>query len=516
MQKQTPQVRVRRQGDPPDDRRMRTDQEPAQPPTQDEPFDSTAYNKMLDYERQIRDLKDQVSSLIIAQAETHNAKSHQRDIIDPRTMQRAELESAIQAAPKYSEFSPEVQRHILDVALLTGLHPIFEMHAFPGNKGELIITPDYKALQRRARDRYAHLSFGERQLSPDEMRQRGVPEQDIKEGSIMVEVTITNLIDAMIAKMADVPYSPYRGVAWAAAKKDEVKWDARQRKKVRTGKRIAADVPNTRDLYFRAWTRAMRAACYQVADLSVQFNNISGGRVEHGDEFVFDIEQQISDAAHEALVDGADTLDHTDAEPEPDESNEGESSAAVNTPWSWQAHIAGWERAHWLDYWDKMSRYNLTGSDVHTALGVTSVKDFKGTETEHNTLINQAVTAKREGRPISPPAQSDQDKPSYLDLSGAEGTIIISRAVVEGRSGKKPILTIYGIAPNGEEDQLPAITGEYDTATVREWFPATPSPLPQDAVEVLNAEDTGATMSFANWQLIEGEPVAVAVRHDTP
>lgn len=506
---QTPAVPVSKPGDPPDDRRIRTNEAPA--PSSQPLTPQTRH----EYEARIAQLERDLANRTLALVEANNERRRQMDIVDPRTMAPEDLRSSIKASPRYQEFDENAQEHIFAVARITGLNPEFEMH-YMKIRGKLVLYADYKALMRRVRDRYPHIQTYDRQMTPQEMKQRGVPERDIQEGSIMVEFTIENLIDAYLARMAGLEYQPWKGVAWAAAFKDEEEWDRQKRRYVPTGRRVPADVPHTRDLYFVAWKRALRAACYQVGDLGISLVEVPGAQLVE-DKYHFDLTNQVKGQLTAGLpsqIEGP--------QPDQDDVRAGNDQPPAADPKlepvpdgeTWQAHIANWTSADWQAYWRKMTHYDLTGDDVRAVLGVDIVKDFAGTVDEHNTLINSAVLAKRRGDSIPTPAQPETPAPASnrLDTSGDEGSFIVNRVLIQGQPGSKPVLTVYGLAPSGKEDPLPAIVGEFATSEIRQHFPDTPTPVPTDQTVIYQRQDDDTQLYFLDWQRDDDTIQITAVR----
>ncbi|GIV82088.1 MAG: hypothetical protein KatS3mg051_1442 [Anaerolineae bacterium] len=186
----------------------------------------------------------------------------------------------VSLSPKFATLTPEEHEYVARVALATGLNPEFHIHAWTDKRRvktergwetvrQLTVTPDYKALIQMARRQ--HLMLKERRLTPDEMRERGIPERDIAEGAIAYVIEGYELDKAILARQAGIEYEPLRGFGWWAAMKDETVWNEQQRRMVATGKRVPNDVPNGRDGAWVAWKRAMRALYNQLADLTLKF-----------------------------------------------------------------------------------------------------------------------------------------------------------------------------------------------------------------------------------------------------
>lgn len=473
---------------PKEDRRLKTDDAPST--THRSPvveYPPEAIRRINELEAALAQVNTELADQRVAMAVTANEHRRALDIVDPRTIAADELRAAIKASPKYARYAPDAQEFIFNVARLTGLNPVFELHYFE-NRGELILTPDYKALERRARDRYPHLMVRDRQLSPQEMRDRGIPQQDIDEGSIAVEVQITNLVDAFLAKLAGVEYTPWRGVAWAAAKKDEEEWvkgATGKSYKKKTGRRVAADVPHTRDLYFRAWTRAIRAAFYQIADLGIDMNVTIPGGTRDQDEFHFDLDARLESAVTAQLGAG-----------------QGDDRAAwVQNP-DTVAAFEAWFAKHGIEQ-DVFNHW--LGHDWHST-----------------TLDEQAMRAKIAQFVANPPPPDDDTleregeesaSPGQVSMHDREGSCVVSRVTVQSVIGASPRLTIYALDPTGAEDPLPVISGSYKTEQVREWFPDAPKPIPPD--ETMLFEHGGDVLLVIDWQRNDdGEAHITAVHRD--
>ena len=207
-----------------------------------------------------------------------------------------EMTMQVALCPKFKDLEPQEHRYVAMVGLVTGLTPEFYLHAWKNKKrvkdkktgkydyqDVLTVLPDYKALIVRSRP----LMEKERRLTPDEMRERGIPDQDIEEGSIAYVLEGYEVDVAIKCRQAGIDYEPKRGYGWWQAKKDEEVWDKAQSKYVSTGKRIANDVANGRDGAWMAKKRAIRDLYNQFADLTISLPGITGAQVEAGGEYVF-------------------------------------------------------------------------------------------------------------------------------------------------------------------------------------------------------------------------------------
>jgi hypothetical protein len=278
------------------DRRIRGTARPPipRPPTDERPPAVRPKWNLIERQRdaaQIAALERRVSELEMSIVKAKQAARALTLYGAPGTLDEAV--AMVAASPKFADLNENEHRYVAMVALATGLHPEFQVHAFK-SRGKLVITPDYKGLINLADSRY--LMTKERRLTADEMRARGIPERDIAEGSIAYVVEGYELDKAALARQAGIEYEPLRGFGWWAAKKDEERWDDRQKKKVPTGRRIPNDVPNGRDGEWVAWKRATRALYYQLSDLTLKFNQpVPGASRGEEDEYVFDVDAPIID-----------------------------------------------------------------------------------------------------------------------------------------------------------------------------------------------------------------------------
>lgn len=134
----------------------------------------------------------------------------------------------------------------------------------------------------------------------------------------------------------------------------------------------------------------------------------------------------------------------------------------------WQEYIANWTQKDWGRYWQDMKEtVGLTEDEVHEAIGnplgedgKPSVKAFTGTRGEKRALIRAAVEAKKT----------------------EQGAFTATRVYAKSVIGGKPLVKMYALDKRTRrEDPLPMIVDEpVETATLREWFPATPKPLSVD------------------------------------
>lgn len=183
----------------------------------------------------------------------------------------------IALSPKFKDLTPADHQFVAATCLLHGISPEFGIHAWYGKKwdkvkkdwvnGDLNLCIDYKGLISSSLPNISkRRAIKSRRLSPEEMRERGIPELDIKEGAIAYVVELWE-VDTMLAfQQAGQTYEPYRGYGWAGKfrnkgkKKDDGSYD-----------RELQDVPNGRDLAWLAEKRAWRALYAQVADLRPLF-----------------------------------------------------------------------------------------------------------------------------------------------------------------------------------------------------------------------------------------------------
>lgn len=257
-----------------------------------DPLPGWYIRKRQEYEARILQLELKVQELETAIVKAANANRQEREnalTLYGRPNSVQELIQAIKISPKFADLDAGEHEFVARVGLATGLNPEFELHAWK-DKGKLVVMPDYKGLMRNADRRY--LMLKERRLTADELRERGVPEQAITEGTIGYLVEGYELDKAKYCKEAGIEYEPLRGYGIWEAKKDEVTWsNGPNGRRVRnvTGKRIDNDVPNGRDGAWVAWKRAIRALFNQISDLSLKFNvPVTGARLEDEDTFVFE------------------------------------------------------------------------------------------------------------------------------------------------------------------------------------------------------------------------------------
>lgn len=299
----------------PSDRRLGAAPEPRPAPYEHPRDDWTAdqwrryvVRLQFKYNAEIKRLQDELGEIRMTLLKADQEARHQRDedfraltlYGGERTLETIKQQVAL--SPKFVGLSPLHCEYVARVALATGLHPEFHIHAWISKKYNpqtrqkedvLNVTPDYKGLLSLvARDRY-HIK--QRPLTPDELRARGVPEREITDGALGYVVEAWDLAMKIRCDQAGVEYEPTRGYGWWAALKDEERWDDTQRKYVPTGVRVPNDVSNTRDGAFEAWRRATRALCYQIADLSLKFGGgvqVPGARVAGEDTYVFDADAE--------------------------------------------------------------------------------------------------------------------------------------------------------------------------------------------------------------------------------
>lgn len=221
------------------------------------------------------------------------------------------LAKQLALSPKFADLNAAEHQYVAGLALATGLNPEFHIHAWISTKSVkgadgkwskvrvLNVTPDYKALLLKAKsDR--RVMIKDRKLTADEMKARGIPQQDIDEGAIGWVVEYYDLQDAAFCKQAGLEYEPLRGFGWwAAMKAEKSDYDEKTRK---YGKetRVPNDVPNGRDGAFVAWKRAIRALYYQIADMSLVYAPQVGVKPEIVDEDVW----QFNTAPDPAVIDG--------------------------------------------------------------------------------------------------------------------------------------------------------------------------------------------------------------------
>lgn len=258
-------------------------------PREDEPpkvWPVWALKLRQDYEARIAQLEDEKHELEMAIV-NQNQATKALSIYGPTSLD--EMASQVAISPRFAGLTPAEHKYVAGVGLASGLNPEFHLHAFKSG-GKLTVVVDYKALIMSAYTRAIMLK--ERRMTREEMLSRGIPEQDVNDGSIGFVIEGYEL-DLMIkARKAGLEYEPKRGYGWWAAKKDEEEWTGPQgnRKKVKTGKRTDNDVPNGRDGEWVARKRAMRDLYNQFADLSLKIDKMMAGvnaqRNEEGD-FVF-------------------------------------------------------------------------------------------------------------------------------------------------------------------------------------------------------------------------------------
>ena len=206
-----------------------------------------------------------------------------------------EVTRQVSIAPQFKDLTAEEHRFVAGVGLASGLNPVFHLHAWIQDVYDkktkqtvrtMHITPDYKALMASVDD---PIMLKERRLTPDEMRDRGIPENEIASGAIAYVVEGHNLKHAIMARQAGLEYEPNKGYGWWAAQKDKEIWATNDKsgKRYNTGKveRIANDTPNARDGEWVAKKRAMRDLYNQLADLRLKFAEVPGVTVKD-DEWI--------------------------------------------------------------------------------------------------------------------------------------------------------------------------------------------------------------------------------------
>jgi hypothetical protein len=230
-----------------------------------------------------------------------------------------EMTRQVSIAPQFKDLTPEEHRFVAGVGLMSGLNPVFHLHAWhqkqwnPETRKKevtLHILPHYTALIAASPD---PIMTKARRLTPEEMRARGIPERDINEGSIAYIVEGYNLKQAIMARQAGLEYSPIVGFGWWAAMKDEEEWrEGTDGKNHKVGsKRVPNDVPNGRDGEWRAKTRAERDLYNHTADLRPRFIAPEGGAVVD-DEWIMGQNAQAGD-----VIEGEYTSEETKPVPRP-------------------------------------------------------------------------------------------------------------------------------------------------------------------------------------------------------
>lgn len=302
-----------------------------------------------EYEARIAQLEREKSSLEAAMVAARRAQREMNDTaltLYGGSTALQEVTKQVSISPKFASLNAQEHEYVGRIALATGLNPEFHIHAWTAEVYDrevkakvrkLFVMPDYKALIQLSKRDY--LMLKERRLTADEMRERGIPERDIEEGSIAYVVEGYELDKAALAKQAGIEYEPLRGFGWWAAKKDDVAWNGAERKMLPTGKRIDNDVPQGRDGAWVAWKRAIRALYNQLADLTLKFNQPVGVATADEDTWVFE-------TADTPMVIDAEASVRKEAAPASTDSNgNGWEPAACTEPFS----AGTWERLQkWL------------------------------------------------------------------------------------------------------------------------------------------------------------------------
>jgi hypothetical protein len=361
------------------------------------------------YEHDIHELRVQLSEM--ENAIVANSKANQQLAIYNRQLDLEQLAMAVALSPRFKDLSPAEHRHVALVGFLSGLNPEFHLHAWK-NKGKLTITPDYKALINLTSD---PISLKERRLTIDEMKARGIPEQDINEGAIAYVVEGWNIKHMLAFRQAGAEYEPRKGYGWWAAMKDEVEWV--QNKPKNTGRRIPNDVPNGRDGEWVARKRATRDLYNQMADLRIKTPDVPGATVEE-DEWTFEPNQG-------SVVEGAFTL--------------------VETA-DWLKDSAKVDRAHAY-----MAEQGVTASELNTALDMTDWTKSALTADEFKVVVDQIVVKKQMAgfmvpdqpkpqpeAPVTRAERSQEDKPEDRDAERETppAALEIQPALVDVAPGK--------------------------------------------------------------------------------
>jgi hypothetical protein len=268
----------------------KTDQPPAEWPVWALKVRERYEGQLAEKDRRIAELEDAI--VAAKKAERHlNESKYQMALYGGQANFNDAL-AMVKKSPKYKDLNDAEHNYVTAVALATGLHPEWGLHAWKQDS-KLVISPDYKSLFALAIKDY-HVTK-DRRLTADEMKARGIPQQDIDEGSIAYEVQVIDLQKAILCKNAGVEYPPITGYGWWAAKKDETEWVATgekkpdgsdKKKKQLTGKRVDNDVANGRDGAWMAWKAAARDALNKIADFRLKYAPIQGAVIEDGD-YVF-------------------------------------------------------------------------------------------------------------------------------------------------------------------------------------------------------------------------------------
>jgi hypothetical protein len=221
------------------------------------------------YEAEIAQLKNRVHEMETAIMSQKREKSRALSIYGSQNALE-ELTQQVGLSPKFADLSPAEHRYVASVALASGLNPEFHLHAWKQDKwtgkGEqrrkvevLTVFPDYKALIVASPD---PIMVDEQRLTEAELRERGVTDKQLADGTIGYKVIGTNLKHAIMARQAGIEYKPFIGYGIWYGSGDKSKstptagrdgaWDARRR--------------GFRDLY------------NQVADLRLEHVRVSGAQ----------------------------------------------------------------------------------------------------------------------------------------------------------------------------------------------------------------------------------------------
>lgn len=173
----------------------------------------------------------------------------------------SEIKSRIALHPTFAELPEQGRALVAQVAVAMGLNPFMHLHAWVDRQGKLNITPDYKGLLFMAGE--DNIMSETRLLTREEMLARGIAETDINNGAIAAVCEVCEIDKAARCKAAGLDYKPVRGYAVWYPTQTKIKRDG-------TPYVVTSEPPNGRDGAWVAEKNALRAALYQISDLSLK------------------------------------------------------------------------------------------------------------------------------------------------------------------------------------------------------------------------------------------------------
>lgn len=197
--------------------------------------------------------------------------------------------------PSFAELPAQGLALVTQIGHAMGVNPFVHLHAWVDKRNVLNVTMDYKGLLFLADQDDIMLDY--RYLKPEEMRARGISQIDIDNGAIACVHYVTQLTKAIRCKQAGIEYKAIEGYAV---------WYPLQTKQGKNGPyTITNEPPNGRDGAWVAWKNSLRAALYQIADMSLKLNRQIPGMEMTDDGWAARLED--GEGAHDnaTVIDGA-------------------------------------------------------------------------------------------------------------------------------------------------------------------------------------------------------------------